>query len=481
MADNLKERTAKGLLWGTINNGTAQVLNLVIGIFLARKLDATDYGIVGVLAIFGAIASSLQNCGLAPALINIKTPTHKDYNAVFWMNLSISMGLYVILFLSAPLIAAFFHQPCLVSVSRYMFLGLPIQALSIASGAYLMKNMMNREIAIIGIVSLALSGAVGILMAYQGFSYWSLVAQQLINVTCITLGRFYYVPWMPSLHIDLTPVKQMLGFSVKLMITSIVNALNFHVLTFVFGRFLPIQAVGYYAQANKWNNMAKTTISDAIGQVAQTVMVSVSDERDRDIRVFRKLMRFTAFLSFPALLGLALVSREFIILTIGEKWMDSILLLQILCIGGAFLPFYTLYQNLAISHGRSDIYMWYNIGQIVIQLAIVLLLYKLGIVAIVCASSAFIVLWLVAWHLVGYRLIGLRFIHLLMDTLPFLFVALAVMAATYVITMRIENLALLLALHILIAAVLYVGAMKLLQAKVMEETLQFLFKKKVSK
>ena len=481
MADNLKERTAKGLLWGTINNGTAQVLNLVIGIFLARKLDATDYGIVGVLAIFGAIASSLQNCGLAPALINIKTPTHKDYNAVFWMNLSISMGLYVILFLSAPLIAAFFHQPCLVSVSRYMFLGLPIQALSIASGAYLMKNMMNREIAIIGIVSLALSGAVGILMAYQGFSYWSLVAQQLINVTCITLGRFYYVPWMPSLHIDLTPVKQMLGFSVKLMITSIVNALNFHVLTFVFGRFLPIQAVGYYAQANKWNNMAKTTISDAIGQVAQTVMVSVSDERDRDIRVFRKLMRFTAFLSFPALFGLALVSREFIILTIGEKWMDSILLLQILCIGGAFLPFYTLYQNLAISHGRSDIYMWYNIGQIIIQLAIVLLLYKLGIVAIVCASSAFLVLWLVAWHLVGYQLIGLRFTHLLMDTLPFLFVALAVMAATFVITMRIENLALLLALRILIAAVLYVGAMKLLQAKVMEETLQFLFKKKVSK
>ncbi len=480
MADNLKERTAKGILWGTVNNGTAQLLNLVIGIFLARKLDATDYGIVGVLAIFGAIASSLQNCGLAPALINIKTPTQKDYNAVFWMNLSISMGLYVILFFSAPLIAAFFHQPCLVSVSRYMFLGLPLQAVSIASGAYMLKNMMNREIAIIAIISLALSGAIGIFMAYHGFSYWSLVAQQLVNVTCITLGRFYYVPWTPSLHIDMTPVKQMLGFSIKLMITSVVNALNFHVLTFIFGRFLPIQTVGYYAQANKWNNMAKTTISDAIGQVAQPVMVSVSDERDRDVRVFRKMMRFTAFLSFPALLGLALVSREFILLAIGEKWTDSILLLQILCIGGAFLPFYTLYQNLAISHGRSGLYMWYNIGQIVMQLAIVLLFYKQGIVAIVCASSAFIVLWLMVWHLVGVRLIGLRFSHLLMDTLPFLFVALAVMVVTYFVTMRIENLPLLLTLRILIAAGLYAGAMKLLQAKVMEETLQFFLKKKVS-
>jgi len=480
MVDNLKERTAKGLLWGTVNNGMAQLLNLVIGIFLARKLDATDYGIVGVLAIFGAIASSLQNCGLLPALINIKAPSHKDYNAVFWINLSISIGLYIILFLSAPLIATFFHQPCLVSVSRCIFLGLPIQALCIASGAFMLKNMMNREIAIITIVSLSLSGAIGILMAYQGFSYWSLVAQQLINVTCITLGRFYYVPWKPSLHIDLTPLKQMLNTSIKLMITSIVNALNFHVLTFIFGRFLPIHVVGYYAQANKWNNMAKATISDAIGQVAQTVMVSVSDEKDRDIRVFRKMMRFTAFLSFPALLGLALVSREFIILAIGEKWMDSILLLQILCIGGAFLPFYTLYQNLAISHGRSDIYMWYNIGQIVIQLGIVLLFYKQGIIAIVCASSAFIVLWLLVWHLVGIRLIGLRFTHLLMDTLPFLFVALGVMVATYVITIRIENLLLLLVLRIVIAAALYAGAMKLLQAKVMEETFQFLFKKKVS-
>ena len=124
--------------------------------------------------------------------------------------------------------------------------------------------------------------------------------------------------------------------------------------------------------------------------------------------------------------------------------------------------------------------MWYNIGQIVIQLLIVLLFYKQGIVAIVCASSAFIVIWLLVWHLVGLRLIGLRFSHLFLDTLPFLVVSLAVMAATYFITMRIENLALLLTSRILIAAALYAGAMKLLQAKVMEETLQFFLKKKVS-
>lgn len=478
MGDNLKEKTASGLMWGAINNGTSQILNLVIGIFLARLLTPADYGIVGVLAIFSAIGASLQSSGLLPALINLKSPTTRDYNSVFWFNMSISLLLYAILFFCAPLIADFFHQPCLVWVSRIMFLGLPIQALGIANLAYMRKNMMNREIAIVYVTALFLSGVTGITLAYYDFSYWSLVGQQLVNVGLISLGQFYFVPWFPSLKIDTEPVRQMLGFSVKLMITSVINALNFHVLTFVFGRFLPIQAVGYYSQANKWSNMAKTTIAEAVGQVVQTVMVSVADEHDRELRVFRKLTRFTAFLSFPALLGLALVAHEFILLTIGPKWEESVLLLQILCIGAAFLPFYTLYQNVAISHGRSGIYMWCNIAQMALTLALVLVLYKQGIVAIVWGYSIFTILWLIVWHLSTGRLIGLHLLDVIKDTIPFFMIALAVMIATHFLTQGIDNLLILLVVRIVIAAGLYLGTMKLLRAKILEESIEFILKKK---
>ena len=173
--DNLKEKTTRGVFWGVLNNGTIQVLNLVLGIFLARKLTPTDYGIVGILAIFSAIAVMMQSSGLGTGLINIKKPMDKDYNAVFWFNVLVSLGLYAVLFFCAPLIAEFFHQPCLVSVSRVLFLTLPISALGNASGTYLIKNMMNREIAIIGVTAVALSGITGVTMAYKGFSYWSLV------------------------------------------------------------------------------------------------------------------------------------------------------------------------------------------------------------------------------------------------------------------------------------------------------------------
>ena len=109
--ENLKEKTAKGLLWGAVNNGTMQVLNVVFGIVLGRLLSPEEYGIVGVLAIFTAIAGALQAGGFTQGLVNLKSPTANDYNSVFWFNILVSLTLYSALFVSAPFIAAFFHQP----------------------------------------------------------------------------------------------------------------------------------------------------------------------------------------------------------------------------------------------------------------------------------------------------------------------------------------------------------------------------------
>lgn len=473
--DNLKEKTAKGLFWGVVNSGTTQVLNLVIGIFLGRLLSPAEYGVVGVLTIFTAVAGAIQASGFTQGLVNMKSPTDGDYNSVFWFNILASVTIYAVLFVSAPAIAAFFHQPCITAVSRFVFLCLPVSALGIACNGYMLKNMMNRELAIVNTVALVTSGVTGILLAFNGYSYWSLAWQQLIYIVVTNIMRYYFVSWRPSLTIDFGPVRRMFSFCVRLLVTNIINIVNQHLLTLVFGRLFPISAVGNYSQANKWNTMANSVVSTTIGQVSQPVLVSISSEEDREVRVFRKLMRFAAFLSFPAMFGLALVAREFLLLTIGRQWEGCVVLLQILCCGGAFVPLHVLYQNLVITKGESTVYMWCNISQIAVQFLLILLCYRHGMVAIVCAYSASTVLWLFVWQVIARRMLNVGVWDVLKDIVPFLAVSLFVMAVTFLLTVRIGNLYLLLASRVLLAAALYTAVMRLLHAEVLNECLRFVF------
>ena len=478
--DNLKEKTAKGLLWGALNSSTMQVLNLVFGIFLARMLSPHDYGIVGVLAIFSLIAGNLQSSGFTQGLTNIKHPTANDYNSVFWFNISMGILCYVILFFSAPLIARYFHSPELVSLSRFVFLGFFISAFGITRNAIMFKNIMARERAITGFVSLLLSGTCGIILAWNGMAYWSLAWQSVLFVLIQNVCRYYYTRrmWRPSFKVDFSPVVRMFPFSVKILVTTIINTINNNVLTFIFGNLFPMKAVGNFTQAMKWDTMAYSTISGTIEQVAQPVLAQITDDRDRELHVFRKMLRFTAFLSFPALFGMALVSREFILVTISDKWIDSVPLLQTLCIGGAFLTFYTLYQHLVIASGRSGIYMWCNIGQIVIQIILILLFHSFGIKTMVIVYTVFTILWLVVWQINAKRLIGVTFANVFADTVPFMLSAAAVMAATYFVTSFIEDPMILLPSRIVVAAVLYFAVMKKAKVKILDECMAFIHKKR---
>lgn len=475
---NLKQKTAQGLFWSFLSSGGMQLLNLIIGIFLARLLSPGEYGIVGMLAIFTLLANNLQESGFGVALVNIKDIEHNDYNAVFWFNVGMSLLLYAILFCCAPLIATFFHQPCLVSLSRFVFLGFIIASLCISPNAMLVRGLKMKEKAITSLSALIVSGTVAVIMAIKGFSYWSLATQQILYNVVICFGRFYYTRWCPTLKVDFTPVRQMFSFSYKVLITAVLTTINNNVLTVIFGRLFPAQAVGNFTQANKWNTMANQMVTNTMAQVAQPVFTQVTDDKERQRRVFGKMLRFTAFLAFPALFGLALVAPQVILLAIGDKWVDSIPLLQILCISGAFIPLYTVYQNLFLSQGKSDTYMWLSIGQIAIMLTAVLACHAMGIRTMVIAFACINILWLLAWQVFAYRLIGYRLFSMLRDLLPFMLIALAVMALTYLVTLHISNMLMLLVSRVLIAAALYFMAMKLLRARILEDCIEFIRSKK---
>ena len=452
---SLKDKTAKGLLWGGISNGVQQLLNLAFGIFLARILTPADYGMVGMLAIFTAIAGTLQDSGFTSALANKKEVTHRDYNAVFWFS-----------FLTGMLIAAYYRQPDLIPLARFTFLGFVISSSATAHSAYLFRNLMVKQKAIAQIPALVISGTVGILMAYNGMSYWGIATQSLVYIAIINLCFWYFSPWRPTFHLDFRPLKEMFGFSSKVLLTNIIGRL-----------FLP-KDVGFYTQANKWNTMGASLISGTINSVAQPVLAQITDNSNRQQAVFRKMLRFTSYLAFPAMFGLALIAPEFIHLAIKDKWMPCVPILQTLCIWGAFLPITTLCSNLVISQGKSNIYMWNTIAIGVLQVLAVLLIHRSGIYYMILMYTCINIGWLFIWYYFVHREIGLRFLDAVKDIAPFAGTALIAMGISFIITRPITSEWLLMISKILIAASVYLAILWVSRSRIQQETLRYLFKKK---
>lgn len=478
---SLKEKTAKGLFWGAINNGAQQVLVLLFGIILARILSPDEYGMVGMLTIFTLIGNSLQESGFRAALVNVRNIRHEDYNAVFWCSLLIGTCAYLLLFCCAPLIARFYQEPELTPLARYCFLAIPIASLGTAQGAYLFRNLKVRQQALSGIIAHVVSGCLGITLAFCGFSYWGIATQSLTYLITVTLCTWYFSPWRPTFRIDFRPLKPLFAFSSKLLITNIANQLNNNLLSVILGKYFNPQAVGNYNQANKWNGTGHQFITGMMGSVAQPVLASINDDRERSLRVFRKILRFCAFLAFPAMFGLSIVTHELILITVGGKWTGSIPLMQLLCIGGAFIPLNTLFSNLIISQGKSNIYMWNIIAQVVLQLATVLTIVRFGgsIHTMVITGVCINILWLFVWQRFARCFIRLSLRMLLLDIAPFLLTALIACASGWVVSEWTGGPLLITFLtKIITAAACYFLIMKLAHAEILQECINYFFKKK---
>lgn len=474
MAGGLKEKAARGFLWGGLNNGAVQVLGALFGIFLLRLLSPSDYGKIAMLTVFANLASTLQESGFMAALCNLKNPTHRDYNAVFWFNIMMGGSLYLLLYLCAPLIADFYHDADLLWLSRYMFLGFFITSFGTVQRAWLFRNMMNKQTCIIAIVSLVVSNVVGILMAWLGYAFWGLATQSLLFVSCMVLMNWYYSPWRPSLHIDLRPAWQMFGFSSRLLLTNVVNTLSSNAFSFLLGKFYGAHSAGVYGNARKWDDMCSSSINGMLTGVAQPVMAQVRDNRERSRQVFRKMLRFVSFVSFPCMFGIGLISREFLLIFTGPKWEESAYLLSLLSIYGAVFPLLTLYGQMVISQGRSNINMYSTMALSSLILLGLVLLHSYGLYVMVFYFIGINVTWLFVWQYFAYRLIGLRLWEALSDVLPFLLLSAACMALTWWITRPIESLWLLLVAKVVLAAVFYVTAIWISGARIMRESVDYL-------
>ncbi|WP_297218020.1 lipopolysaccharide biosynthesis protein [uncultured Prevotella sp.] len=470
----LKEKTAQGLLWGGLNSGIQQLVGLAFGIVLGRLLSPSDYGMMAMISIFSLVATALQDSGFRTALTNIEHPKHEDYNSVFWFNIIMASSLYVILFLAAPLIGEYYHTPRVVPLCRYAFLSIVIASLGTAQSAYLFKHLRAKQQAEAGALAVILSSLTGVGMAFAGMAYWSLATQGLVYVGINTLLQWHFSPWRPSIHgITFAPVRRMFRFSCKILATTIMTHVNNNVLNILLGHYFTPRDTGNYNQAYQWNTKCYSLVQSMVAQVAQPVLVSLNGEEGRQKDVFRKMMRFTAFITFPLLFGFGLVAKEFIVTAIGEKWLASAQLIQILCISGATMPLSTLFSNMIISKGRSGTFFWCTFTLGLVQIATMIMIWPMGIRWMVIAYTLLNTSWLLVWLFFVRRLIGYGYWMFFCDVMPFALAAAGVMGVAYVATMPLSNLIALLISRFIIAVVLYYVVMKIARVKILAECERF--------
>ena len=562
MPETLKEKTAKGLFWGGLSSTVQQLLGIVFGIILARRLNQSDFGMIAMITIFQLIGNDLQNSGFKVALANLRQPTDRDYNSVFWFNILMGGSLYVLLFFLAPFIADFYHIPSLTPLARYAFLSIVFASFGTAQSAWLFKNLHAKQQAKAGMIAVLISSSVAVAMAYMGFAYWALATQTNLYILLCTALYWHYSPWRPTVAAAqrskfkvqsskaatqrseifnfqlsifnfevLRPALRMFRFSVKLLISQVLTDINNNVLNILLGRFYGRHDTGNYNQAFQWSTKGSNIIQSMVQQVAQPVLVSIDNEHERQLHVLRKMMRFAAFLSFPLLFGLSLVSHEFIVTLLGEKWAQSAHYLRLLAIASAFLPLSTLLANVVITKGRSNIFMYVNLALAICQTTTMLTIYHFKVscfkflepfstllntstppldptgrflseagkelstlnsqlLTMVLAFVALTILWFFVWAYFARRLAGYRFTMLLRDVLPFLLTAAAVMLTTgFISTCIIPSTLLggvgggllLLIARILLAALLYYALMRLFRVQILNECLQFFNRRKSNK
>ena len=435
---------------------------------------------VGMLTIFSLIANALQESGFISALNQKSEATHRDFNAVFWFNVLCSSAIYIILYFCAPLIALWFRPPELTPLARLSFLTFVISSFGTSPRAYLFRNLRVKETAYMSFVALVVSGITGVTLACLGFAYWGIAIQSLTYCLCMTVTAWYFSGWRPTLHIDFSPLKGMLWFSSKLLITNIFTHINNNLFSLFFGRLYGEKMVGYYNQANKWTGMGYTTLTGMLWSVVQPVFARLADDsRERQCRAFRKMLRFTAFLSCPALFGLALIAPEFIVIAITDKWLPAARLMQVLCVGGAFMPVASVFSNFVIGRGRSDVYMWSTIALCLLQTLLLVLLHPYGVEAMVWAYVVLNTLWIGVWYRYVRGMTGLKFRELLKDLLPFALLAAAAVCGGGAVAMAFAAGTLSsLCIKIVVTASIYLGTLWLLKAAILRESLEYLLHKK---
>ncbi len=354
--DDLKQKTKKSIVWNAIEKVGVQLFALVTGLYVVRNVSDVDMGYMGALAIFVSIGLGLVDLGFSTALIRRENNTDEEYSAIFYVNMLISVALYLIGFFCAPLISDWYSMPQLTDLSRLLFLIVIVNSLSLVQIVRHTKALDFKCLAISNLVAVVVSGLVAIVMVHMGFSYWALAWQQLSLRMVKTFMLWVIKPWKGlKLNPKFGVVKELFGFSYLLIINGIITSVSTNFFTFTIGRVFP-NLLGQYHTADKYKNIIRDIITPTIAQVAMPTLTEIKGDKVRQKQYYRKFMNVSALLIFPALLGLAVVFDDFCVLVLTEKWLPIVPYFRLLVIVALLDPFNGLANQILLVEGKTNQY-----------------------------------------------------------------------------------------------------------------------------
>lgn len=383
---SVKEDTIQSIKWSAIEKFSLQAMQFVLGLIMARLLLPSDYGTVGMLAIFIAVSQTFVDSGFGSALVRKLDRTETDFSTVFYFNLIVSIFLYGVLFFSAPFIADFFETPILSQILRVQATTLIFGALMGIHNAKLTINLDFKAIAKISLLSTLISGVVGIVCAYCGIGAWALVVQTVLGQAINMVSVWFYLRWRPQWIFSRKSFKELGSFGSKLLFSSLLHTIYSNLTTLIIGKFFSAKDLGYYNRGTQFAQLPVNTMNGVIGKVMYPILVKLQNDDAHLATVYRK---YICVMSIPIFFGctlLASIAKPLIVLLLTDRWIESVLYLQIFAFSIMFDHICSINLELLKVKGRSDLFLRLEIIKKTISVAILFSSIPFGVLGI-CVSK----------------------------------------------------------------------------------------------
>lgn len=421
--DSLKNKTIKGAGWSFLDSFLGQSISFLTGLILARLLGPSEYGLIGIVTIFINVFNAIVDSGLSNALIRKTNADNEDYGTIFIVNMVISFFLYSLLFISVPIISRFFNSPILVPLCRVMGLVIIINATSIIQNTYLSKQLDFKTKTKASVISSAISGIIGILMAYSGVGVWALVGQQIIRQLLNSLSLWIFSKYYVQLRFSYVKFKSLWSYGWKILLSSVLYSIWNDLTQIVIGRYYSTSTLGYYTRANQFSCIFSSNLTSVVQRVSYPVLSIIQEDDNRLKITYQKIVKTTMFVTFIMMIAMSACAKSIILTLLGDKWLDSIILLRLISLSMMLYPLHALNLTVLEVRGRSDLYLKIEI----VKKFIFVIPIVLGIfINIYWMLSANIACSLLCYFINAYysgRLINYKISEQLKDILPSFFFA----------------------------------------------------------
>lgn len=476
MADSLKNKTVKGVFWSAVERFSVAGISFVFGLVLARLLSPSDYGIIAMLNIFMAVSQTFIDSGFSSALIRKIDRTETDNATAFYFNIGVGVACYLILFFAAPLIARFYDEPILVSVTRVVGLNLLFNSLCVVQQALLTVRIDFKTQAKISLTATVLSGVIGIVLAYKGYGVWSLVVQTVSSASFRMVLLWVLARWRPRARFSKASFRELFSFGSKLLASGLLDTIYNNLYTIVIGKKFTSASLGVYARAEHFAQFPAVNITGILQRVTFPVLSTIQNEDER-LRVnYRKFLRLSAYAVFPLMMGLVAVADPLVRWILTDKWEGAILFLQILCFALMWYPIHAINLNLLQVKGRSDLFLKLEVWKKIIGVVTLCVTIPLGLTAM-CVGR--IVTSLIALFINTYytgKLIQVGYWVQMKDLLPIFANSVVMLGVCLLVQMPLVGVhhALSLFLAVLVGGAYYVGSSFLFHSAELKELLGLL-------